>query len=111
MLNAWRAIADDIMAFLIAQGVRPTPHRYAVVSYLADHGAIDEQHAAVYIGDGAATVTRAILRRTIEVLLREGLVEPSGAGTATYLLRPAEAWGQPPPTVVDRDGRRWAAAG
>jgi hypothetical protein len=110
MLNAWRAIADDIMAFLIVQGVRPTPHRYAVVSYLADHSMIDEQRTDIFIGDGGATVNRAILRRTIEILLREGLVEPAGSGVA-YRLRPAEAWGDAPASDEDTDGPRLAAAG
>jgi hypothetical protein len=112
MINAWQALADDIMAFLIARGVRPTPHRYAVVSHLADHGILDEQSTDIYIGEGGANVNRTILRRAVEMLLREGIVEPDGNDAGMlYRLRPAEEWGDPLPGVEDTSGdQRWVAA-
>jgi Fe2+ or Zn2+ uptake regulation protein len=94
MFNAWQALADDIMSFLISRGMRPTPHRYAVVSHLADHGVLDDHSATIEIADGGASVNRTILRRTVDMLVREGVVElhesPEGA---RYLLRPPETWG------------------
>jgi hypothetical protein len=113
MINAWQALADDIMAFLIARGVRPTPHRYAVVSHLADHGTLDEQSTDIVIGESGANVNRTILRRAAEMLLREGVIEPADNDAGTrYWLRPAEEWGESLPdgrdTVVDE---RWAATG
>jgi hypothetical protein len=82
-----------------------------VVSYLADHGVLDDHGAAVPIADGGATVNRAIYRRTVEVLVREGVVErresPGGAG---YHLRPAEAWGTSAATDEDRTGDQHLAA-
>jgi hypothetical protein len=111
MFNAWQALADDIMTFLISRGVRPTPHRYAVVSHLADHGVLDEQSDAVPIADGGATVNRAIYRRTVDVLVREGVVElHTGPEGARYYLRPAEAWGTSPDSGDDRAGDQHLAA-
>lgn len=107
MIAAWRALANDVMAFLISRGVRPTPHRYAIVSYLADHGVLDEHAVAVHVGEGKTVVGRTMLRRVAELLEREGIVETrSDAATIDYRLRPADAWGTaprraaPPPGVT-----------
>ncbi|MGD9891577.1 MAG: hypothetical protein AB7R89_29195 [Dehalococcoidia bacterium] len=111
MINAWQALADDIMTFLIARGVRPTPHRYAVVAHLADQGVLDDHRTTVPIADGGASVNRAILRRTIEMLVREGIVEQhNGSEGAEYHLRPAEAWGRSPAARAARTGDEHLAA-
>jgi hypothetical protein len=97
MIAAWRALADDLMAFLISRGVRPTPHRYAIVTYLADHGVLDKHAAAVHVGEGRATVGRTMLRRVTHLLEREGIVEACDrGGEVAYRLRPPETWGPAP---------------
>lgn len=100
MIAARRALAESIMAFLMSRGVRPTPHRYAVVSYLADCGVLDEDATTIRVGDGTATVGRAMLRRVTELLTREGIVDADPCGAAiAYRLRPVETWGVIPPGV------------
>lgn len=111
MFNAWQALADDIMTFLIARGVRPTPHRYAVVSYLADHGALDGHSAGIEIIDSGTNVNRAIVRRTVDVLVREGVVEQhKSTDGMRYILRPPEAWGTSEGVGVDQPGDQHLAA-
>lgn len=97
MIAGWHALADDMMAFLIGRGVRPTPHRYAIVSYLADRGLLDEGSDRIRVGDGG-TVGRTMLRRVIAILVREGVIEqddPPHAGR--YRLRPSAVWDASPP--------------
>jgi len=93
-MNGWRALADDIMTYLIGRGMRPTPHRYAIVCYLADRGVLDPNVVAIPVGEGSASVNRALLRRMTGVLTREGIVEQTETGAhPIYHLRPVEAWG------------------
>jgi Fe2+ or Zn2+ uptake regulation protein len=111
MFNAWQALADDIMTFLISRGMRPSPHRYAVVSHLADHGVLDDQRVGVPIADGGATVNRAIYRRMVEILVREGVVERQESSDGDrYYLRPPEGWGTSPEAGEERTGDQHLAA-
>jgi hypothetical protein len=94
MIGGWQPLAEDIMAFLISRGMRPTPHRYAIVSHLADRGTLSLDATDIQIGEGGAGIGRSMVRRAIEILVREGVIESAGNGTSpVYRLRDIEHWG------------------
>jgi Fe2+ or Zn2+ uptake regulation protein len=92
-MTAWLMLADDVMARLSAHGVRPTPRRYAVVSHLAEYGALEPTDAVRCLRGRFPGLTPADVRRIAQILVRVGVVEPiNGSPRPRYHLLPAPRW-------------------
>jgi Fe2+ or Zn2+ uptake regulation protein len=87
-------LATDVMAYLATLGLRPTPWRFAVARYLAEHDTLDLGAVAPELAAMMPGSHRATLRRVVITFERAGLVErQSERSRDCYRLRPRERWG------------------
>lgn len=93
-MHGWMAMVDDVMAFLIARGYRPTPQRYAVVAYLVEHETLEPDAVTRVLRVAMPGMTRATVRRVADLLERVGVVRMDAGDGALYRLVPAGLWGE-----------------